>query len=64
MNARQIDWVNPEMNGQFEEKTYLQLKRKESAKKAAATLAKNKKEKELQELRKFDKDHPEQLLFK
>lgn len=54
----------PEDEGKFEEKTEKSLNIKKRAAKAAEKRKENKRKKDIEDLRKFEKEHPESNLFK
>ena len=54
----------PEDEGKLEKKTEKSLKNKKRAAKAAEIRRENKRKKDIEDLRKFEKEHPESNLFK
>lgn len=54
----------PEDEGKLEKKTEKSLNNKKRAAKAAETRRENKRKKDIEDLRKFEKEHPESDLFK
>ncbi len=54
----------PEDEGKLEKDTAKKIKNKERAAKSAETRKKNKHKKEMDDLHKFEKEHPESFLFK
>lgn len=63
-DAIQQNMFDSSLNGEDEKKKLKEIKKKERAAKAAETRALNKRLKYIEELRKFEKEHPECLLFR
>lgn len=62
-DAISVDMFDSTRNGNLEKKTEKDIKNKQRAKKAAETKIKNKHKKKMDDLHKFEKEHPESFLF-
>lgn len=63
-NGIQQDMFFPERNGAIEIKTEKKIKAKEYREKQKEKRAKEKHEQKMEELHKFEREHPESFLFK
>jgi hypothetical protein len=63
-DAVQMDMFDDSEVGSVEKKAERKIKNRIRAKKSAATKERKKHEEKIKELRRFEKEHPESILFK